>query len=101
MKKKSLKKNIEEKTVSLDELTAHFTKKDWAMVEDERKFYDMAVAIQETRRKLKLTQARLAQRAKIPRTTITKIESGQRNVRLDTLLILARAMGKKMEIRFV
>jgi len=41
----------------------------------------------------------LAQLSKVPRTTITKVESGSRNATLQTLMAMAHAMGKSVELR--
>ncbi|MCA9386199.1 helix-turn-helix transcriptional regulator, partial [Candidatus Dojkabacteria bacterium] len=42
-----------------------------------------------------------SQKSGIPRPTISKIESGKRNVTIDTLTALAAAMGKRIELNFV
>jgi transcriptional regulator with XRE-family HTH domain len=38
---------------------------------------------------------------RIPRSTISKIESGKRNICFDKLVQIAEALGKDLEIRFV
>lgn len=37
--------------------------------------------------------------SKLPRTTITKVESGSRNATLQTLMIMAQAMGINVELK--
>ncbi len=57
--------------------------------------------IEELRKGLNLTQESLSIKSGIPRSTISKIESGKRNVCFDKLIQIAEAMGKDLEIRFV
>lgn len=68
-------------------------------IERYKKQYEMVMELRKTRKLLKMTQETLAKKAHLPRTTITKVESGMRNVTLETLMIIARAMGKRVEIR--
>lgn len=57
--------------------------------------------IQELRKKLNLTQEALSFKSGIARSTISKIESGKRNVCFDKLVQIAEALEKDLEIRFV
>lgn len=57
--------------------------------------------IQELRKELNLTQEALSVKSGMPRSTISKIESGKRNVCFDKLVQIAEALGKDLEIRFV
>jgi len=99
--KSKLPKNIVEKTVSFKEVFSHFTKQYWKEVEEGVRLYDLRQELRGIRKQLKLTQAELAQKASLPRTTITKIESGRYNPTINTLMTIASAMDKKLEIRFV
>lgn len=90
---------IREKTVGVSELKKGLTAKQRQLVRDEKKYYQMVVALKKARQAQGLTQEELAKRAHLPRTTITKIESGSRNATLQTLMALAGAMGKQLEIR--
>ena len=45
------------------------------------------------RLKVELTQESLAERMGLPQSTISKVESGERNLRLDELFDYAEAMG--------
>lgn len=93
--------NIKKKTVSLDQLEKKLTPFQKKVIAKEKKYYDLILALKETRKNQGLTQEELSELSDMPRTTITKIESGRRNTTLDTLMNLATAMGKKVEIRFV
>ena len=57
--------------------------------------------IKELRRKLGISQTLLAQKAGIPRTTLTKIESGYQNVSILKLMKVADAMDMDLEIQLV
>lgn len=61
----------------------------------------MVVEFKKTRKKLGLTQQQLANKSGIDRTVITKIETGARNTTLNSLMMFAEAMDKKMRISFV
>ena len=100
-KKKTFQQILAEKTVGLDEIIADFTPEERLMMEVEVKKYDMLVMLRKLRKKLGLTQAKLADIADVPRTTITKIESGSYNPTIETLSKIATALNKKLEIKFV
>jgi len=57
--------------------------------------------IQELREKYNLSQSQLSIKSGIPRSTISKIENGKRNVCFDKLVQIANALDKDLEIRFV
>ena len=71
------------------------------MVQDEIRYYDVLVELKKLRLKLGLTQEQLAQKAELPRTTVTKIESGTYNPTLNTIMVLASAMDKKIQLRLI
>jgi len=91
-----------EKLIPWDEV-----KKEW-FTKEEIKELDKKVEerialrkIEELRKELNLTQEALSMKSGIPRSTISKIESGRRNVCFDKLVQIAEALGKDLEIRFV
>lgn len=63
--------------------------------------YAVVAEFKKTRKKLGLTQQQLANKSGIDRTVITKIETGARNTTLNSLMMFAEAMDKKMRISFV
>lgn len=100
---KKLKKLLENTTsweVFEKELSKDFTDEQNRMVEEGIREYDMLLKLRKTRKKAGLTQAQLAAKANLPRTTITKIESGTYNPTVSTLAAMASAMNKKLEINF-
>lgn len=54
--------------------------------------------IMTARKNKKLTQGNLAKKAGMPQSVIARIESGKRGITLNTLLIIAHALGKKIEL---
>jgi DNA-binding XRE family transcriptional regulator len=52
------------------------------------------------RRKKRLTQKQLADKAHIPQQEISKIEKGERNITLETLEKIASGLGKKVNVSF-
>jgi DNA-binding XRE family transcriptional regulator len=89
-------KNI---TKPLKDFMADITKEEREFIDQEKKYYEIVVALRKKREKMGLTQAKLAELSNIPRTTITKVESGTRNATLQTLMSLARAMGSRFEMK--
>lgn len=100
-KQKKIQAAIVEKTSSLESVFGHFTDAQEKNVAAEIRRYDMLVLLREMRKKMGLTQAELAKRAAMPRTTITKIESGSYNPTIGTLDSIASAMDKKLQVMFV
>jgi DNA-binding XRE family transcriptional regulator len=88
-------------TISLEEFSKKFTPEQNAMVENEIRYYDALISLKATRKKLGLTQEEVAQKANLPRTTVTKIESGKYNPTLSTLMSIASALNKTLQIRVV
>ena len=57
--------------------------------------------MKELREKYGYTQHTLSIKSGIPRSTISKIETGKRNVSIEKLVQIADALGRDLEIRFV
>lgn len=91
----------EGKIVPADEVFADFTDEERHEVDMKLARLEVLYKLREERHRLGLSQEALAIISGIPRTTIVKIENGERNVTLEKLLTLASAMGKKLELNFV
>ena len=100
MKDNTIPKYIATKTVSLEEVFQDFTPEQEKIAEAEMRYYDVLLELKKLRNKLGLTQAELAQKALLPRTTISKIESGSYNPTLNTLMSIAAALNKNLRIQF-
>lgn len=92
---------IKKLAVSYKEVFEAFSPEEKRLVEQEVQYLKVLMNLKKTRKELGLTQAELAKRSQIPRATVTKIENGQRNATLRTMLSLADAMGKQLEISWV
>lgn len=60
-----------------------------------------AIALYEFRHELGYTQAQLAQKAGLAKSTIVRIETGIMNPRLETLQQIADSVGAHVELKFV
>lgn len=85
--------------VTLKEFSRTLNTAERATVESEKKYYQLIIALKEKRKLLGLTQEKLAELSDVPRTTITKVESGSRNTTLETLMRIAQALGSTVELR--
>ncbi len=91
---------IKKLSITLEEFTKDLTPEDRQFIEAEKKYYYLRLAMRNKRKKLGLTQEKLAKLSKVPRTTIAKVESGSRNTTIETLMTLAHSMGSTIEIKF-
>lgn len=87
------------KIVTLQDIKKDLTADDKKIIDLEKKYYHLVVSLRKMRESLGLTQEQLAGKSNIPRTTISKVESGSRNVTIDVLMTLAKAMDKNLELR--
>lgn len=72
-----------------------------ALVEEERVNYQAALAIRQARKKMGLTQARLAKEIGTTQSVIARLENADyRGHTLKMLEHIAEAMGRRVEIRF-
>lgn len=72
-------------------------KAEWDDLELE---YQVQAALIQARIDANLTQAQLSEKSGVRQSNISRIESGSVVPRLDTLAVLARAMGKRLRISF-
>lgn len=86
-------------TTHLKDYMSDVTNEERKLIEQEKKYYEVVVALRKKREELGMSQEELAKKANMPRTTITKVESGNRNATLRTLMSLAEAMGTTFEVR--
>ena len=69
-------------------------------IKERARYLIAAMELRKLRKKLKLSQAQLARKMDVKREYISRIESGQQNITLETLYRIAEATGKKFEIQF-
>lgn len=101
MNKKQQQKYLEKNALSVDEFAKDFTPEQSRIVQEELAYYNVLKSLRQTRKRLALTQQELADKAKLPRTTISKVESGRYNPTVATLNSIAVAMGKTLKLELV
>lgn len=77
-----------------------YSKEEQASILKKVRYLRAAIALRKTRRKLGLSQAELARKMGVQREFISRIESGQQNVTLETLYRIAEATGKEFHFTF-
>lgn len=91
------------KGVSFEEVFRPFESNE-QFKEEERKikpFYDLIVEVITRRVDLGLSQKELAKRARTHQSRISKIESGEHDVRLSTLIQIAEALKCELSIQLI
>jgi len=90
-----------QKTISLKQWGSQFTKAQKQKAKKANNYYAVVEEFKKTRKELGLTQQELANKIGTDRTVITKIETGARNTTLNSLMMFAEGMDKKLKISFV
>lgn len=62
------------------------------MTTEERLYHKVGLALAEARLALNMTQAKLAQKVRMSRSSVANIESGRQRLSLHQLFILAKAL---------
>jgi len=88
-------------TISLDELFSedHKDSKYKELQRSKKPFSDLVVDVVNRRNELKMTQKDLAKKAGTYQSRISKIESGEHDFRLSTIINIATALDADVEIR--
>ncbi len=92
---------MKNKAISLNQWSKQFTPAQKQKAKLANNYYAVVAEFQKTRKNLGLTQQQLANKSGIDRTVIAKIETGARNTTLNSLMMLADALDKKLKISFV
>lgn len=88
--------------VSLDDFCKkNFTKEQRKKIEVRSQQRIALRQLRELREKYNISQKTLSIKSGIPRSTISKIETGKRNVSMAKLVQIANALGRDLEVRFV
>lgn len=102
-KYKNIKDKLKKYAVPAEEVFKRYKKdvEHRRVINAKAKYYEALMELRSVREERKLTQEQLSKKSGVPRATISKIETGSRNVTINTLISLASAMGKRLEIRLV
>jgi DNA-binding XRE family transcriptional regulator len=99
-KTKKSGKFIRANSISFTKLYKDLTPDQRIEVEKRKRYYQIMMLMRKSRMERGLTQTSLAKLVNLPRTMITKIESGERNVTIETLMNIAQVMGKELVVDF-
>lgn len=83
-----------------EEVVKSFSKERRERIEQKTRYLRAAMELRRLRRKVKYSQEKLARKMKVKREFISRLESGQQNITLDTLYRVGEAMGKKFHFAF-
>ncbi len=100
MEDKIKKAEKEGRLIDYDKLFASYSKEKQEKIKQEAKFIMARMQLRKLRREKKLSQEKLAQKMKVKREFISRIESGQQNITLATLFRIAQATGKEFKFSF-
>lgn len=86
--------------IPYEKVMASFPKREQERIYKRARYIQAAMALRRLRRALKLSQEKLAKRMKVKREFVSRIESGEQNVTLETLYKIAEATDKKFYFSF-
>ncbi|MEK7577670.1 MAG: helix-turn-helix transcriptional regulator [Patescibacteria group bacterium] len=87
--------------ISYSELFASYSQTRQREILKRARYLKAAMELKKLRNDLNITQAVLAHKMKVKRAFITRIESGEQNITIETLHRVAEATGKEFEFHFV
>lgn len=86
--------------IAYDDLFASYPKKRQQEILKRARYLKAAMELRKLRRELKISQEELAQKMKVKREFIARIESGEQNITIETLNRVAEATGREFEFHF-
>ncbi len=91
--------NKRPKSILLSDFIASLPEEEQRHIKERARQYELLFAFRRARKAKQISQAELAKKANINRTTLSQIETGQRNATLEVLMSLADALGMNLEIK--
>lgn len=86
--------------VDYKDLFAGYSQKRQQEILKRARYLKTAMELKKLRMELKISQQQLARKMKVKREFITRIESGEQNITIETLNRIAEATGKEFEFHF-
>lgn len=86
--------------VKYSNLFANYSKKRQQEILERARYLKAAMELKNLRKQLKISQNELARKMKVKREFITRIESGEQNITIETLNRIAEATGREFEFHF-
>ena len=90
----------EGRLIDYDKLFASYPKKRQEEIKRRSRYLMAAMELRKLRRKMKMSQGKLARKVDIKREFISRLESGSQNITLETLYRIAEATGKEFKFSF-
>ena len=87
--------------VDYADLFAGYSQKRQQEILKRARYLKTAMELKKLRKDLKISQNKLARKMKVKREFITRIESGEQNITIETLNRVAEATGKEFEFHFI
>lgn len=86
--------------VAYTDLFSGYPQKRQQEILKKARYLKAAMELKKLRKDLKISQNELARKMKVKREFITRIESGEQNITIETLNRVAEATGKEFEFHF-
>ena len=86
--------------IAYTDLFSSYPKKRQQEILKKARYLKAAIELKKLRKELKISQNELARKMKVKREFITRIESGEQNITIETLNRVAEATGKEFEFHF-
>ncbi len=86
--------------VDYDNLFSSYSQKRQQEILKRARYLKAAMELKKLRKELNISQVELARKMKVKREFITRIESGEQNITIETLNRVAEATGKEFDFHF-
>ena len=86
--------------IAYTDLFSSYPKKRQHEILVKARYLKAAMELKNLRKELKISQNELARKMKVKREFISRIESGEQNITIETLNRVAEATGKEFEFHF-
>lgn len=101
MDSKKIKEAIKNgKLISFEDVLRRYSDEDRKEIEVRARYYMARSKVRKLRKTVNLTQTELARKMNVKREFISRIESGNQNITLETLIRIASAVGKEFKFSF-
>lgn len=101
MNEKKIKKALKEgKLLDWNKVFENYSQERQARILRGVRYLKTAMVLRKLRKELKISQKGLARKMNVKREFITRIESGEQNITIETLNRIAEATGKEFEFHF-
>ncbi len=88
------------KLIPFEDILKRYSEADRKEIDVRARYYMARSKVRKLRRTVNLTQAELAKKMNVKREFVSRIESGNQNITLETLIRIARAVDKEFKFSF-